>query len=771
MPAGSFSDTVRREVEFRFQATGQQALASTAAAMSALEQQILTLARVTPASTAAYAAHQKQLATLAAEYERLSTVARALGERLNGSLANPQTVARSQAAGRAILEVSRGLEDFAMAGVRGALNNIPQAVYAIGQSFGWSQTKVANLTASISILATAGYLVIENWRGFQNFFTDLFTNPTRALETLRDGINNAGSALSNAFSPTSANNARTRVEVLGSALKDAEDRVKALASLSRATDAEMAELTYGRARVEMLKKAYDEAREAAELMKSAGKETEDAAKSFEQGWEAEGGRVLGPMLRKALETMAGGPDGVLSNPRLGLKGKPAEFASGLVGLAADQSDPRNREAFASILSALDIGGFGGRAEVVRLGTFHPDHVKAQAEAEKRWERAKADATARQSKARDAVGPIQSEAMAGLLAGLAAGERSGQPEAARGAALDARIAGLLASSDLPADARPEAARQLREETLRRYRADRQGAGGLRGLMGEAAPSDVLAAFRKQGLDLATVKALAEAVAGGQGVEAATQAAESSAFRSMDAANVDPVAARNAAARFASEALAQYRARLGGRGGPAEAETARAVLAEVEAEQRSRRTALEREQVAADRASLRAQRAAELRTSEGVRRYDDAYGKQMAYAIARNEALQAQHAALAQANPAEARMFARTSGVVSDADLQSMIARAVAQGLLSAGATDAKGNRLTSEDASAVADQMTSEAFRDFGSKFQQYQQANGSALAATVAALRDAEAQLDAATADLNLFARQAQSARQRRAHGPRIRGN
>jgi hypothetical protein len=81
-----------------------------------------------------------------------------------GGAVTMEAIKQNQAWARAILEVSRGLEDFTTGGWRGALNNIPMIMMNGAQAFGLSAEKVAQWTARISFAATLGTLFYENWR-------------------------------------------------------------------------------------------------------------------------------------------------------------------------------------------------------------------------------------------------------------------------------------------------------------------------------------------------------------------------------------------------------------------------------------------------------------------------------------------------------------------------------------------------------------------------------------------------------------------------------
>lgn len=86
-------------------------------------------------------------------------------QRLHASVAQKQreTGYAAQAAARGVLELSRGMEDFATGGFIGILNNIPTSVYSFSTALGISATATGFLTAGISAAATATYVLYTHW--------------------------------------------------------------------------------------------------------------------------------------------------------------------------------------------------------------------------------------------------------------------------------------------------------------------------------------------------------------------------------------------------------------------------------------------------------------------------------------------------------------------------------------------------------------------------------------------------------------------------------
>jgi hypothetical protein len=613
-------ESLLREVEFRVNTQGTAALADLSIAITDVEGRMTALATKMPANGQEAREMASDMAYLNAELGRLQQTFRAVDNALSGA-GNVSVAAlkRQEAAARAVLEISRGLEDFSMAGWRGALNNIPMLIMSIGQAAGMTATQVSVLTGGISILATLGTLVVQNWRHFQNFFTDMFTNPQRALDSFKAGMQGLGDGMVNAFSATFDNTLKTKVEILTESLKKAEDRTKDLAGQARLTESEMRELTYGRGNVERLKKALEEAKEAQELLKSASKPTRDAAAAFEEGVETVGGQNLGPMLEKALATMAGGKDKVLSNARLGLRGTPKEMVDALIGKASNQADPQNASAFKSILTALEVGGFGGTSAFYELATRHPDYVKAQEAAEKQYAQTLQEAKATQQKANDLTGPLRSKAAEDILARMAGVEAGGGSGKAVEMVARESVNFAIQQAGVPAELRGAASQDFLKEILTQYRSQRT-ASSPREIMAQAADPDALREASRR-IDTAVRVALGKAVLAGLSDEEAVKAAEKAAFQLLEP-ELGGAEARNVAASLTIDAEAAFRSKRGG-GDPRRAATA--FIAESEAEGRSRKTALQREDAAKARAAERAEKAA--------KREDDAAKRERAQEISR------------------------------------------------------------------------------------------------------------------------------------------
>src|SRR5581483_9198142 len=133
---------------------------------------------------------------------------------------------------------SRALEDFSVAGWRGALNNIPTTMYAIGQAAGWSLDKVSKVTAAVSIFATVGVTVYQNWSFVKDLFRDFRDGGQKSIDVLGA----LGREWHSWIDRTRDNRAADDVVVLSGRLKEAKDKVEEMSQRARLTSDEMAEL-------------------------------------------------------------------------------------------------------------------------------------------------------------------------------------------------------------------------------------------------------------------------------------------------------------------------------------------------------------------------------------------------------------------------------------------------------------------------------------------------------------------------------------------------
>jgi hypothetical protein len=94
-----------------------------------------------------------------------------------------KSTAASRGAQQAMLEFSRGVEDFSTGGFLGVLNNIPRTFEGIAQAIGLSQTAIAGWTTGISLAATGAYILYKNWDTIVTLFQE-----TRAFERAANDI-------------------------------------------------------------------------------------------------------------------------------------------------------------------------------------------------------------------------------------------------------------------------------------------------------------------------------------------------------------------------------------------------------------------------------------------------------------------------------------------------------------------------------------------------------------------------------------------------------
>src|SRR5581483_2355463 len=105
---------------------------------------------------------------------------------------------------------------------------------------------------------------------------------------------------------TRDNRAADDVVVLSGRLKEAKDKVEEMSQRARLTSDEMAELEYGRRRVDDLTRSLKRAQEAQKLLADAGKDVEKQGKTAGEAIEDVGGTKLGAELEKFLRARFGG---------------------------------------------------------------------------------------------------------------------------------------------------------------------------------------------------------------------------------------------------------------------------------------------------------------------------------------------------------------------------------------------------------------------------------------------------------------------------------
>lgn len=739
------SDTILREVEIRVNTQGTAAAAELRQAVQGVEAELMRLARTTPAN-------QKEARELAAawgrlvhEGEGLQRVLVAVENRLAG-VANlsVRDLKRQEAAARAVLEISRGIEDFAVAGLRGALNNIPMLMMSIGQSAGWSATRISNLTGVVSLLATSAYLLIENWRPVRAFFQDLgdaLADPTTWLEKLGNAGAAAIDGLSRAFSRLEENTVTDPVDRLQSQLKQAQKEVHGLGEQTRLTAEEMERYTYGKKRVDELALAYKEAKAAQDLLKKPGEASEGSAEAFRKWVGRHGGGVIQQAILNILEDYSPG-GGEVSIPELGLSGPQADVASRLFGMASTAEDPLSYDAFYWIRDRIR-GGAPVREDVARsMEALSPDNIEREnEEREKRAEREKADHE-REQRAREHAQAILQRERGRILGYLAhVDESTGRDQAMMNAAAGDEVEAAMDAARVPDELREDVRGAMLDDLARQYRA-RRAADGTVGIRAAAADRDTVAAFRRK-LDLEARRVHARARARGLSEDAAN--AEVEAYIRGEVAPVAGEAeGRNVAAALAVEARDQFRSFLGGRQDVAQA--AGEFVDETDATERKRKTDLEREREHEAERAQQDQKKAEREQAARIRRVtaafegevDDPIEVALAENRLRNERLasmspQERRAAVWQMRT-EASLWRRQRALqrstlrgrdrdrfdqiteltapleapVSDERMQEILAERMADQLVRSGARNDQGETIGRDDAQAAAASIVARA---------------------------------------------------------------
>jgi hypothetical protein len=130
---------------------------------------------------------------VAEDMVRTDVTASASTQRLAASLGSTtQTMLKAKAAtGRMFLELSRGVEDFAVAGPIGALNNIPTLFYNMAQSMGMPAASIAGLVAKVSGLGTAIYVLYKQWGNLRALADQFVVGSEGAFNPLASGAERA----------------------------------------------------------------------------------------------------------------------------------------------------------------------------------------------------------------------------------------------------------------------------------------------------------------------------------------------------------------------------------------------------------------------------------------------------------------------------------------------------------------------------------------------------------------------------------------------------
>ncbi len=542
MSAG-YDKAVVREAQIRVDLSGSPASAfqNLASGIQDVESEIQRLLHSVPQNAAQMAAWQARIGSLVNEYDRLGKVQAVVEARARGqNVATVNDIRRQEASARAILEISRALEDFSVAGWRGALNNIPVLMYNIGQAAGLTSTQIASMTGVFSTVLVAATVLVQNWRGvwqdnlgkilenwdgFMEAIGERVANPTMLVGDVANGVQALGNAVLNAFAPTFENTLRTTLEKTKQEYESAKKRVDELAKESRLTSEEMSELEYGRKKVEDLKAAYEAATAAARFMKIVTEEAQTRADAVE----------------KVTKATRGGPDKVAEVLAAAIKeyhlknlgravGDDAYYkntASEMLGQASDASHPEARRQFGQVMRYLRASG-SQEAQGLYTKLMHEtpevkDQMKALEMQEKDWKAEAEKATKAKEKAdrqreqevRAAATPVAEgrkyEAGKRLAELIGGGMAQGKAADAYASELAPKLAqfGELAS-DIAHAVASKAADDY-EARNNQYLARGTGAGRIPGLIG----ADIAAAEAK---DRTEAEKAAEAAARAEGRDA-------------------------------------------------------------------------------------------------------------------------------------------------------------------------------------------------------------------------------------------------------------
>jgi hypothetical protein len=242
---------------------------------------------------------------------------------------------------RVLLEISRGVEDFSMAGMRGVINNIPQMVYFMAQGMGKGEAAAASLAGKVSLVATAVYVLGQQYERIAKISsTAVQEGMGPAMESLRNWVMEVGDV----FSATFRRDVPRDLETMKAQLARATATVKELGAETHLTDRKFQELARAKETVQDLTQAIKDATEAQALFNAKTKEQTEAGAGFQEATKRVGGpqfqKELEEALRKQAAMTTGSIEGKLRSPALGRGGmKPEEMANALAA-AAGQGNVR-----------------------------------------------------------------------------------------------------------------------------------------------------------------------------------------------------------------------------------------------------------------------------------------------------------------------------------------------------------------------------------------------------------------------------------------------
>lgn len=194
----SYSAAAAKQIDLIFQAQGLPGLRSAVVSISSeiarLDADMSSKAVAFQNQNISLEDYNNEIRKTMHSYLQYNEALKAANEAIRiGNVYTADAISKKSALGRAVLELSRGLEDFSTGGFIGVLNNIPTLIWNIASALGYAKSIVTKITAAVSILATITYVVWRNWDGIvRQFhgFTEGWTaqKPIESVEGLNSSL-------------------------------------------------------------------------------------------------------------------------------------------------------------------------------------------------------------------------------------------------------------------------------------------------------------------------------------------------------------------------------------------------------------------------------------------------------------------------------------------------------------------------------------------------------------------------------------------------------
>lgn len=296
------------------------------------------------------------------------------------------------AASRGVLEFSRAMEDFSLAGWRGALNNVPMLVDNMGRAFGMSNTAVNMVTASVSLLATGLTLVYNNWNTISAAFQAARMDSSGAgglFAWMATGAQSLGHELGKITGAVKLfrNEAADLLDDHKRRLESAKQKVKELAAEKYLDANQIADLKAAKKQVEENEEAVNRLTRAQKLFNAESKDAQKRREGVQEAVESlgGGGAQAREELRRALSARMQMQGGNLTIPGIGGVFGPQDMEKALDAVKENLANG-NRQFINDMQGILGPNSEFGKA----LGKFTPESKKAEEEAKKRNEAAKGE---------------------------------------------------------------------------------------------------------------------------------------------------------------------------------------------------------------------------------------------------------------------------------------------------------------------------------------------------------------------------------------------